>query len=92
MGNLMGDGPNGNTICTKLLAKDILMEFDQSIDAVLPCHFDGISHQLKIGVIKLSLPGLYSRPHDSQPDPVDAFGLEKLHVGLIEGRMIGGNF
>lgn len=68
------------------------MELNQSIDPVFSCHLYSVPHQLKIGLIKFSLFWLYSRPHHSQSDTVNAFGLKEFHVILIECSMIGWHF
>ena len=43
-GDLVRDGPNGNSICAKFLAEDVLVELDESVDAILPCQFHSVSH------------------------------------------------
>ena len=43
-GDLVRDGPNGNSIRAEFLAEDVLVELDESVDAILPCQFHSVSH------------------------------------------------
>ena len=91
-GYFMGNGPDRYSVCAEFLTEEILVKFDESIDAILGRILYCFSHELKIGLVELTFLGFDSGPHDSQSDTVDAQFLEMFHIAFVEFCMIGGCF
>lgn len=66
--------PEWNSIATKFLTEQILVEFNQCIDVVLAGFVYEVDHSLKVGLVELTLFGLDAGPHDSESKSVDALG------------------
>ncbi len=60
------DGPVGNAFATEEAREEVLMEIDESVDAVLAKVLNQVCHDFQVGRVVEAFARFYSRPHDTE--------------------------